>query len=332
METDRRQALLNALPFSLLALVFIAIALLQPDNDLTRFFLPAGRLLLGGSSPYGLSRPEDAQPFIYTPYSLWLFMLMAAVPASVAYLGMLALNAGLLVVVIQRLQLSRWWCLYPPGLFVALAGQLDVLVFWLGLEAYHRRNRSLSCLLICVGLAIKPQIALFWLLPWFYSLPTHRQRLRYAAICLATFALPMLLWFLADSSRVLQLWGDWGSVLRAGTGAYVGDSPSLWSIGLLPAALLALVLWLVFGRNQQLSRPLLALGLPALRYYSSYGLVGAAPLWGLALAYGVAGLSLVFGQPLFWIEPLVTAVYRLRELLLARALARQGEVYEQGNS
>jgi len=332
VETDRWQALLKALPFSLLALVIIGIALLQPNNDLTRFFLPAGRLLLDGESPYGLSRPGDAQPFIYTPYGLWLFMLLAAVPAPIAYLGMLALNAGLLVVVIRRLALSRWWCLYPPGLFVALAGQLDVLVFWLGLEAYQRRHRSLSCLLICLGLAIKPQIALFWLLPWFYSLSNQRQRIRYAAMCLAVFALPMLLWFLADASRVWQLWGDWGSVLGAGTGAYVGDSPSLWSIGLIPAALLALLLWLVFGRDHQLSRPLLALGLPALRYYSGYVLVGAAPLWGLALAYGVAGLSLAFAQPLFWIEPFVIAAYRLRELLLARTLARQGEVYEQGNS
>lgn len=332
MDTDRRQALLNVLPFSLLAILIVGIALLQPDNDLTRFFRPAGQLLLGGDSPYGLSRPEDAQPFIYTPYSLWLFMLMAAVPAPVAYVSILALNGLLLVIVIRRLDLNRWWCLYPAGLFVALAGQLDVLVFWLGLEAYQRRHHPFSCLLICLGLAIKPQIALFWLIPWFYSLPDHRQRIRYGTRCLLVFALPMLMWFVADTSSVSQLWSDWWSVLRAGTGAYVGDSPSLWSVGLVPGALIACLLWLIFGRNHQLSRPLLALGLPALRYYSSYVLVGAAPVWGLILAYVVAGLSLAFSLPLFWIEPLVIVVYRLREWAMTQMVMRQGEGYEQGNS
>lgn len=314
METQRRRALLAALPYSLLAVVIVLIAIARPENDLTRFFLPAGDLLLDGRSPYILSQPEAGQPFIYPPFSLWVFTLLASLPADIAYLLMLAINGVLLGIVAHRLNISRWWCLYAPGLFVALAGQLDVVVFWLGLEAIQLQRKRLSALLLLIGFVIKPQVALFWLLPWWHSFEDRRERTYSLMIGAGVGVVAVLLWIVLQPAYSIHLFGEWWASLRAGSGAYIGDSPSFWSVGFLPGAVVALLLWIVFGHNHQLSRPLLALGLPALRYYSSYALVGAAPTWGIALGYATGGLSLMLALPLFWLEPLIIALYRLSQV------------------
>ncbi len=299
------------LPYSILAAVIILIVMMHPENDLTRLFLPAGDLLLDGRSPYSLNQPDIGQPFIYPPVSLWVFALLAAFPAHLAYLLMLAINGVLLVVIARRLNVSRWWCLYAPGLFVALAGQLDIAAFWFGLEATLRHHKRVSVLLLIIAFLIKPQVALFWLLPWWFSFDDRRQRLHGVLLGLAVAAAALLIWSGLQPLWSAQLWRDWWASLQTGAGAYIGDSPSFWAVGFLPGAVVALALWLVFGRNQRLSRPLLALGLPALRYYSSYALVGAAPAWGIALGYVTVGMSLLFTLPLFWIEPLIVAAYWL---------------------
>ena len=89
----------------------------------------------------------------------------------------------------------------------------------------------------------------------------------------------------------------------------MGDSPSFWAAGLPILAVGALIGWLITERSEKQSRPWLALGLPALRYYSTVALLGAVPVWGVALGYATVVLTAVLKKPVFWIEPLVMVGY-----------------------
>lgn len=303
MSPRQTHILHTLLPVGLFALLLLGMALAAPPNDLTRYFLPAGRLLGAGASPYSLNAQG---PFIYWPFGLWVFPLLAAVPG--VYYLLLAANGVMLLAALRRIRASWWWLLYPPALYTLLAGQLDILALLLGVLACRSGSHGLrGAALLALALAIKPQAALFWLLPWLWNLPTPRDRVRGLAVCGTLLLLPMLLWWLAAPGTVTLLWREWVAALGSGAGAYVGDSPSLWAAGLTLPALAALGLWLVFGRHHDVSRPLLALGLPALRYYSAVALVGAAPAWAVLVGYGSAALTLLLGTPVFWLDPLVMA-------------------------
>lgn len=294
----------SKIPYALLTLYVVGVALLAPENDLTRFFVPAGHLLLKGDSPYILNQ---TYPFIYWPLGLWIFPLLALLPAI--YYIMLAVNALALVGITRRLNVSGWWCVYPPGLYTLLAGQLDLMVMWLAVEAYLRRTQIVSSTLMAAAIAVKPQIAAFWLLPWLWGMPDNRQRAKAAGLCGALLAVPLLAWWLLESDTVTALWQEWLAAVRNNSRFYIGDSPSLWAAGAPLLALAALALWLVVSRDVQFSRPLLALGLPALRYYSSIALLGAVPAWGVALGFVSVGLTMIVGQPVFWVEPLAMVAY-----------------------
>jgi hypothetical protein len=297
---DKRSWLLKiALPGALFTLLVIGMALAAPPNDLTRYFLPAGDLLLAGASPYALN---EQGPFIYWPFGLWVFALLAALPG--VYFLLLAGNAAALLYAIRRIEAGYWWLLYPPVLYTLLAGQLDILALLLGVLAWRSARPLRGGLLIALALAIKPQAALFWLLPWLWSLRSHRERLLGLAACGGSLLLPMVGWWLVQPDFVLALWGDWAAALGGGSAAYIGDSPSFWSIGWTVPALLALALWLSTGRDARLSRVFLALGLPALRYYSAVALIGAAPAWLVPIGYVSVTLSLLLSSPFYWLDPL----------------------------
>ncbi len=295
----------NVIPIVLFGVFVIAIGINAPQNDLTRYFLPAGRYLLDGQSPYIINRID---PFLYWPIGLWVFPPLVLIP-GIYHFTLLA-NAVLLVVIVRRLNISPFWLLYPPALYCVTAGQLDLLVLWLGVEAYLRRKSPLSGVALAIGLALKPQAALFWVLPWLWGMENWRKRLQFIAIGSVVFLAPVLIWALFDPNRVIGLWQAWWlDGIRVNTGAYVGDSPSFWAAGFPVLALVALVGWLIIGRSEKPSRPLLALGLPALRYYSTVALLGAVPVWGVALGYVTVTLTAILKKPVFWIEPLVMIGY-----------------------
>lgn len=300
-----RKRLWNVIPIVLFGVFVIAIGISAPQNDLTHYFLPAGRYLLDGQSPYIINRID---PFLYWPFGLWIFPPLVLIP-GIYHLVLLA-NAVLLLVIVRRLKISFFWLLYPPALYCVTAGQLDLLVLWLGVEAYLRRKSPLSGITLAIGLAVKPQAALFWVLPWLWGVDGWPKRLRLIAIGAVAFLAPMLLWMVFDFNRVVSLWQAWWvDGIRVNTGAYVGDSPSFWAAGLPILAIAALIGWLITGRSEKQSRPYLALGLPALRYYSTVALLGAVPVWGVALGYLTVILTTILNKPVFWIEPLVMVSY-----------------------
>jgi hypothetical protein len=162
---------------------------------------------------------------------------------------------------------------------------------------------------MAAALAVKPQVALFLFLPWLWGMPDHGQRVKSAGMLAMVLVIPTAIWMLLMPDTGRMLWQGWLDGLRQNAGVYIGDSPSLWAAGLPVLALAALVGWLVFSRDLNISRPLLALGLPAMRYYSSVALLGAAPVWAVGVGYLSALLTIVIGRPVFWIEPLAMLGY-----------------------
>ncbi len=314
-----RNKLWNVIPIALFILFVLAIAISAPKNDLTRYFLPAGHYLIDGQSPYIINRID---PFLYWPLGLWIFPPLAIIP-GIYHLVLLA-NATLLPVIVHRMKISYFWLLYPPALYCVTAGQLDLLVLWLGVEAYLRRKSPLSGAAIALAMVIKPQAGLFWALPWLWGIENWKRRIQFIAIGAVVFLAPMLVWSIIDFPRVISLWQAWWiDGIRVNTGAYIGDSPSFWAAGSPLLAVLSLIGWLLVGRLEKQSRPLLALGLPALRYYSTVALLGAVPVWGVALGYVAVALTVLLSKPVFWIEPLVMVLYWGYMFWRERQLARK---------
>lgn len=305
----------NNLPYVLLVAFALVIAAGIPDNDLTRNFIPVGGMLLRGENPYVINTQA---PFLYWPPGLWVFAALALLPA-VHHL-LLAVNAAALVAVVRRMELSPWWCLYPPALYTLNAGQLDILVLWLSVEAYWRRAKIGSALPMAAALAVKPQVALFLFLPWLWGMPDTRRRVKAAGLVAGVLIIPTAIWMLLMPDTGRMLWQGWLDGVRQNSGIYISDSPSLWAAGLPTLAVATLIGWLILSGSLQVSRPLLALGLPAMRYYSSIGLLGAVPVWGVGLGYLSALLTLVIGKPVFWIEPLAMLAYHTWMLLRARTV------------
>jgi hypothetical protein len=299
IANDRR------LPYIILCLLTALFVFLTPVNDHSRVFFPAGQLILHGANPYPLATGY----FLYWPFSFWFFPLMALHPAE--YYLLYTLNVVLLIVITRRLEISAWWCLYPPALFTIIYGQIDILILFLMVEAYRRNKSPLSILLVALAASVKPQTTIFWVLPWLWTLPTYRLRFSYALAVGLVLLVPMAVAFLLAPQMMIQLWQDCFNLMHQTSSVYVGNSLSLWSLGLILPGIAFLILSIVFSRNHRISRPMMALGMPAMGYYTSVVLMGALPTWGLLVAYGTIALTLVLKHNFFWIEPLVILVYYL---------------------
>lgn len=293
------------LPYVILFLLTALFVYLTPFNDHSRVFFPAGQMILHGENPY----PLKAGYFLYWPFSFWFFPLMALHP--VEYYLLYVLNVVLLIVITRRLEISPWWCLYPPALFTIIYGQLDIIMLFFMVEAYRRNKSPVSILFVVLAASVKPQTTIFWVLPWLWALPTYRMRFSYAFAVGMILLIPMGVAFLLAPQMMTQLWQDWYALTRQTSGVYVGNSLSLWSLGLIVPGLIFLLLSVVFSRNHKVSRPMMALGMPAMGYYTSVVLAGSLPTWGILVAYGTIALTLVSNHNFFWIEPLVIVGYYL---------------------
>jgi hypothetical protein len=178
-------------------------------------------------------------------------------------------------------------------------------------EAFRRQKAPISILLVAIAASIKPQTTIFWVLPWLWTLPTYRLRIKYSLAVGMILLIPMAIAFLLSPQMMTQLWQDWLNLTHQTSGVYVGNSLSLWSLGLVLPGLAFLVLSVIFSRNHRIARPMMALGMPAMGYYTSVVLVGALPTWGILVAYGTIALTLLFNHNFFWIEPLVILAYYL---------------------
>lgn len=297
-------SILNLIPLVLFFAYILIFVLSIPQSDITMSFIPAGNLMLNGQSPYIIN---ETRPFIYWPPALWVFLPFALVPF--AHQIFTVINVILLVLTLRRLELSSWWYIYPPVLYSIAAGQLDILVLWLSVEAYVRRLQNSSIIIIFLAILLKPQTALFWTLPWFFGQPNYRRRLRSICVGLITIILLLSVWFLASPAPFSELWTGWLNGIRQHSSAYTGDSPSFWAVEAPLLALTMLVLWLVAGKYLNVSRAFLALGLPAMRYYSMITLVGIVPVqFALIISYLVVVLAVISKQPNFWLEPVIYSV------------------------
>src|ERR1041385_3265005 len=139
------------LPYVILCILTALFVYLTPFNDHSRVFIPAGQLIIQGGNPYQVTTGY----FLYWPFSFWFFPLMALHPIEIYLLYIL--NVVLLILITQRLEVSSWWCLYPPALFTIIYGQLDIIILFMMVEAFRRRQSLLSILLVAVAASIKPQ-------------------------------------------------------------------------------------------------------------------------------------------------------------------------------
>ncbi len=291
------------LPYVILCLLTALFVYLTPFNDHSKVFIPAGRLILQGSNPYLLTTGY----FLYWPFSFWFFPLMAL--HSVEYYLLYILNVILLIMITRHLEISGWWCLYPPALFTIIYGQLDIIILFLMIEAFRRRQSLLAIVLVALAASIKPQTTIFWVLPWLWTLSTWRIRFTYSLAVGAILFIPMGIAFLIAPQMMTALWQDWFRLTRETSGVYVGNSLSLWSLGLIIPGIIFLILSVVFSRQHKLSRPMMALGMPAMGYYTSVVMVGALPTWGILVAYVSITLTLLFNHNFFWLEPLFIVAY-----------------------
>jgi hypothetical protein len=221
-----RSSLYKNLPYILLAVLMVIVIYLHWVNDLSHVFAPAGLMILHGQDPYSLREGY----FLYWPLSFWFFPLTALHP--VEYYLIYILNAVLLVVVVKRLKVSPWWCLYPPALVTIMFGQLDILILLLLVEACYRRDSWLSILLVAATIAIKPQTAIFWIPAWLWTLDSHRQRIRCGLTVGAVLAVPVLVGLLIAPNAIITLWQHWYSLIHQTSGVYADNSLSLWAVGL----------------------------------------------------------------------------------------------------
>lgn len=293
----------NRIPYTLLFILTGLFIALTPINDHSRVFSPAGQLILHGANPYLLKTGY----FLYWPFSFWFFPLMALHPLE--YYGLYALNVGLLIGITRRLEISGWWCLYPPALFTIIYGQIDIIILFLMVEAYRRQKSPVSILLVAMAASVKPQTTIFWVLPWLWTLPTHRVRIAYAFGVGMSLLIPMGVAFVLAPQMMTQLWRDCLDLMRQTSGVYVGNSLSLWSLGLIVPGIFFLILSVVFSRNHRIARPMMALGMPAMGYYTSVVMVGTLPAWGILVAYGTIAVTLVTNHNFFWVEPLIILAY-----------------------
>lgn len=283
------------LPIMVITVFAVALAWLQPGNDVNRWFIPAARLLLGGENVYALNA---AGPFIYLPVALPLFAVFA-LPGM--YAVVLAANVAAALWIVRTLDVSRWWLLYPPVLLALHLGTFDLPVAALALLAYRRRWPVLMTLVML----IKPQTAIFWCVPLIFEQP--RALWRMALVGGGAVGLSILL--------TPGTWSAWLDVLGAQRdflGAYyVNGSYSLF----------ALAFGVTTARprfEQTRLRALTALIVPFSRYYSGVGLLGYGGAWVVALSWALFALASVTGAPVFWIEPVAVVVVSSQELIHSR--------------
>jgi hypothetical protein len=54
---------------------------------------------------------------------------------------------------------------------------------------------------------------------------------------------------------------------------------------------------------------MMALGMPAMGFYSGVVLIGVLPTWGILVSYASVGLTVVSHTNFYWIEPIVMVAY-----------------------
>ncbi|MCC6613989.1 MAG: DUF2029 domain-containing protein [Anaerolineae bacterium] len=268
--------------FVIFAIIVSAIAVAQPNTDVTKFFTPAAHIIAQGGDPYALS--SEAWPFVYPPYVLPLLIIYGLPGAYV--LAVLA-NAGAALLIVRAQRVNWAWLLYPPVLSAICYGTFDLPVVALAMLAYRRRNPVLMAL----ALLIKPQAAVFWLVPMVIEQP--RAVWRMAATGIAVIVMSLVL--------MPDTWGSWLAAASANArllSHYAVNSYSVFAVGAIGA-------WGALSRlHEKQWRALTALLLPFVRYYSAVGLIGYGGAWVVALAWVLIAL-LMNGVRVLWIEPMV---------------------------
>jgi hypothetical protein len=95
------------------------------ESDYLIFGL-AGRAILAGDNPYSIRNS------FYPPATSMFFAFLALVPVQVSYVIWIALNLGLLLVVLKKnrtIYQAMAWLAYTPVLFTLISGQLDLMLY-----------------------------------------------------------------------------------------------------------------------------------------------------------------------------------------------------------
>lgn len=280
------------IPIMAFAVLAFLLALVQPATDVTLFFVPAARIMAHGGNVYALS--SQALPFVYPPMVLPLFMLYG-LPG--AYLLAILANVSAALWIVRAQRVSYWWLLYPPLLTACYFGTFDLPVVALALLAYRRR----SPLLMALALLVKPQAAIFWLVP--YAAEEPRVLWRIGAVGAMVTAISMLL--------LPETWSAWLVTISARPTSLATH----YSIG--GYSVFAIGAYGVFTALSRLRegqwRALTALTVPFIRQYSAVGLIGYGPTWVILLAWALVALA-VSGVRMLWLEPVaVLGIWMMRE-------------------
>jgi hypothetical protein len=275
---------LQVIPLAVLLGTVVYAVSVAASNDTAQYLLRAGQLVLSGDNPYSIN--ETQGPFLYPPISMFVFVLLALIPF--AHILIIPASAAALIDVVRRLRVSHWWYLYAPVIICLTLGQTDLIAFWLAVVALQNKTR-LSSLAMFAALCLKPQAALFVILPWWAQGKPARWW--------------VVVFYAVGQLAGIQWWNSFISYASVRNQLYVLDSASLFPFGIVPGVI-ALIAFLIWGWDIKRARPLAALAFPIMRYYSMVGLIGAGAWW-IGLLGGTLHVVMYVlpHLPLHWIEP-----------------------------
>jgi len=269
-------------------------------------FWEIGKHFLEGGNPYSLGSSY------YPPATVYFFVLLSLLPLKIATAIFTGINSALLIATTRKLDKGRWWTwiLFPPVIFIIVAGQLDLIFLYLSTFLV---NGGLIAALAGSLLTLKPQMA-FIVLPWFLIRWVQKDRDTLAKWIVLTTILHTIPLIISPG-----LYKGWLNNAQGAVSWRMQQSPGVFSLTNLnvPVAFLAIVALAIAGwalfKDYKTSKVAQLMALPIGIWYDSVFVIGTVPYY-IMIPVGIVSFVLAYfvsnSLPLFFIT-LVAMLWRI---------------------